>query len=151
MPTHILAGLGSASSSYNPPITQSTKRVTVHADVTFVPPVPCADAPTRLLVSSQVDGTHVTECQGTVTQPNFHGTLKWSDGTTSAFSVTTLTAERVEGHLAGHAEGTIVNGHYAGAAIHILGVRLANQTTACLTGSGVSDSTGSEVVVVTMP
>ncbi|MGW1958374.1 hypothetical protein ACWCPI_37470 [Streptomyces sp. NPDC001920] len=151
MPTHILAGLGTASSSYSPPITQSAQTVTVHSATTFVPPVPCADAPTRLLISSQVNGTFVTQCLGSVTEPNHHGTLKWSDGTTSAFNVNTFTAERVEGHIVGHAEGTIINGHYSGATINLLPLRLANQTAACLAGSSVSGGTGAEVVVVTAP
>ncbi|MEK2473830.1 hypothetical protein MOV08_35245 [Streptomyces yunnanensis] len=151
MPTHIAAGLGTANSTYNPSVQATEQTVTLHSETIFEPGLPCADNPTRLLLSDKLDGNFLTSCLGAIQNPNLNGVLKFSDGTTSNYHISILTAERVEGHVVARATGTINNGPYAEATINRLGIRLAGNVTACLTGGGVSNSTGAEVVIITGP
>ncbi|MFF7888146.1 hypothetical protein ACH40F_43675 [Streptomyces sp. NPDC020794] len=150
MPSLIVAGLGTAQSKYDPPITEAGDVITLHSQMVFTPAVPTSDVPPRLLVSARIDGTFEAECTGSATDVNLHGTLRWSDGTTSAFEFDTPTvAELVQGHAVGHIPGTITNGHYQGARIDALGLAFAGDVAACLSGRGVSDSTGASVIIVT--
>lgn len=149
--THILAGIGATQTSYSPAITARPSKVTLHAEQTFVPALPSADNPLLLLVSNRLDGTIQTSCLGGTTDPNLNGTLRWSDGTVSSYHINTMTAERVEGHAVGRLVGNVSNGHHQGAVINILGIKLAGDLTACLTGGGISSSTGFELVILTMP
>ncbi|MFD5514343.1 hypothetical protein ACFWIB_42860 [Streptomyces sp. NPDC127051] len=151
MATHVLTGAGTSVSTYSPAITASTATVSLQATTVFVPAVACADFPLRFLVSNLIQGTYATSCTGPITSPELTGTLHWSDSTTSEYTVTHDTAERVEGHLVGHVQGTITSGHYTGATVHALSLRLATNVAACLTGSSVSTSSGWDVLVVTKP
>ncbi|KPI08046.1 hypothetical protein OV450_8548 [Actinobacteria bacterium OV450] len=149
MTTHILAGLGTASSSYSPAVTAAEQEVTFDSSVVFVPPLSCADAPLRLLASDELHGTIVTRCTGSLADPDIDGTLHWLDGTTSAYTITSLTAERVQGHVIAHDTGTITSGHYTGGTIHRLGIRLAGNVTACLAGGSISSSVGTDLIFLT--
>ncbi|MFI1259249.1 hypothetical protein ACH4U6_36865 [Streptomyces netropsis] len=151
MATHVLTGTGTTVSTYSPAITGNTATVSLQAKTVFVPPVACADFPLRLLVSNRIQGTFVTSCTGPITSPELTGTLYWSDGTISEYTVINDTAERVEGHMAGHMQGIITSGYYAEATIRCLSLRLAVDVTACLTGSSVPGASGWDVLVVAMP
>jgi hypothetical protein len=148
MPTNILAGLGVTTATYNPPLAEDERVVTIHHQTVFVPPLPSSN-PLRLLLSERMDGQVVTSCGGPLREPNLHGTLQWSDGTQSSYTIDTVNAERVYGHLVARATGTINNGHYSGCEINKLGIRLAGQVAACLSGGTVSNSAGSSIVIVT--
>lgn len=150
MPMLIVAGLGTSQVRFDPPITQTSSTVGVHGQVVFTPAVQCSDAPLRLLISAQFDGNYEAECTGSISNANVHGTLHWSDGTTSAFALSAPTAaERVQGHGIGHCPGTITSGYYRGARIDILWLGFAADAAACLSGRSVSGTTGANVISVT--
>lgn len=152
MPTLIVAGLGTAQWTHTPPLTDTRATIGNHVDVVFVPAVPTTDVPSRLLVSARCDGTTEAECTGSATDYNLNGTLRWSDGTTSAYRLDQPTvAETVQGHGIDHVPGIITSGHYQGARIDALALAFTGDVTACLSGRGVSDRTGAVVITITRP
>jgi hypothetical protein len=149
--THILAGLGVNTTSYTPAITATPASVGFTADDTFTPPLPCAGNLLLLAVANHYSGTMTTSCLGTVSSPTLGGYVRWSDLTVSNYTVTYVSAERVEGHLVGRFDGTITSGHYTGAVIRTLLIKLGGNLTACLTGGSISNSAGAAILMLTMP
>ncbi|MEK2477341.1 MULTISPECIES: hypothetical protein [Streptomyces] len=148
MTTLALAGIGPVTTTWDPPLIQSVTTSHVKDTGAFTS-LSLIGEPQVLLLADKGVGTVTGTCVGAPQAFNFSGTLEWSDEVESAYTVTALTQERVEGHTVNRSVATITSGRLTGAQINFLAIRLGDQLTGCLTGGGVSSAKGYEIILIT--
>lgn len=148
----VIAGTGTGFSTYDPPLIGAEQDVALRSETTFVPALACVDVPGRTLVGDTVTGRIRGGCTGPISDHDLGGVLKWSDGSSSAYTIDTVTATRIDGNLVLHAAGTIQSGHYTGAQVNRFESRLSDVLSSpCLLGVPIPGTTGSVVFTVTLP
>ncbi|MFD9820197.1 hypothetical protein, partial [Streptomyces violascens] len=120
--------------------------------VMFSPGEPCSDDPNLLLLQDDyVAAELAATCKTPPVVPSARGTLTWSDGTQSKYSISLGNAKviRLDGHAVAVQSGKIDCDapHYPGAKITRLGLRKADPI-ACLTGGAVSRTIGFHLVAL---
>jgi hypothetical protein len=135
---------GTGTTTYTPGITNTLQAIHNNDSVTFSP---CTLAQNKVVTSMTDSFDFIGSCAGN-TDIHGGGTILYSNGQTSTWTLDSCNGTRVIGQFVGVVSGLITNGPFNGARVWKFASRPVNDPSVCARASGVTSSTGTNTLII---
>jgi hypothetical protein len=135
---------GSITNTYTPGITNTLQPIHIDATTTYPP---CSVAQNKVVIGNIESLNTIMSCSS-VTDRSGGGTISYSNGQMSTWTMDSWTATPALGQKVGVSSGLISNGPFNGARVWFFGSRLTRDPSQCASANGVTTATGTSTLII---